>query len=59
MTSVDKKTALKKVIDSLSDDYLDEAFFFIQDLQERDHKRIQYAKDLLQQEKGLFKRLSE
>lgn len=58
MTLLEKKKSLKKAIESLSDDQLDEALYLIEKVISQDEKRKMYVKDLLNKEKNLFDRLS-
>ncbi len=59
MTLLEKKKSLKKAIESLSDDQLDEALYLIEKVISQDQIRKEYVKDLLRKEKNLFDRLSQ
>lgn len=59
MTLLEKKKSLKKAIESLSDEQLDEALYLIEKVVSQDEKRKVYVKDLLNKEKNLFDRLSQ
>ena len=58
MTFAEKKKSLKKAIESLTDDQLDEALYLIEKVISQDSKRKMYVKDLLNKEKNLFDLLS-
>ena len=59
MTLLEKKKSLKKAIESLSDEQVDEALYLIEKVIGQDEKRKEYVKDLLNKEKNLFDRLSQ
>lgn len=59
MTVIEKKNTLKKIIESLSDEHLDEALYIVQELSLKDKKRISILKDLLSEEKSLFEKLAQ
>ncbi|MEA1785919.1 hypothetical protein U1E44_07435 [Arenibacter sp. GZD96] len=59
MSEIEKKEALKEIIDKLSDNALDQAILYMEDLAIKDKKRILYVKNLLEREKQLFARLAE
>lgn len=59
MTVIEKKKALKKIIDQLPEENLDETFMFIEELAAKDDKRTEFVKNLLEKEKNLFKRLAQ
>lgn len=59
MTLIEKKKRLKKIIDSLSSENLDEAFHYIHQLSVKDKNRILIVKDLLKDEKWLFEELAK
>ena len=58
MTLLEKKKSLKKAIESLSDEQVDEALYLIEKVINQDEKRKVYVKDLLNKEKNLFSKLS-
>ncbi len=59
MTVNEKKTALKKIIDKLPEENLDEAFLYVEDLISKNETRKNILLRLLEQERVLFKRLAE
>ncbi len=59
MTVIEKKKAIKKIIDALPVDNLDEAFFLVQDLSQKDENRKSILKSLLGKEKNLFEKLAK
>ncbi len=59
MTVIEKKKALKKIIDALPEENLDETFMFIEELASKEDRRIKFVKNLLVKEKNLFKRLAQ
>lgn len=59
MTVVEKKKRIKKMIDKISDDNLDEVFSTIQELTSKDEKRKNILSDLLKDEKTLFEKLAQ
>ncbi|MBT0607465.1 hypothetical protein [Aequorivita echinoideorum] len=59
MTYLEKKKNLKKAIESLSDEQLDEALFLIEKVINQDEKRKEYVIDLLVKESNLFDRLAQ
>lgn len=59
MTLLEKKKSLKKAIESLSDEQLDEALYLIEKVVSQEQIRKEYVKDLLNKEKNLFDRLSQ
>lgn len=59
MTLLEKKKSLKKAIESLSDDQVDEALYLIEKVISQDEKRKMYVKDVLNKEKNLFDRLAQ
>ena len=59
MTVIEKKKALKKIIDLLPEENLDETLIFIEELASKDDRRIEFVKNLLIKEKSLFKRLDQ
>ena len=59
MTLLEKKKSLKKAIESLSDEQVDEALYLIEKVINQDEKRKVYVKDLLNKEKNLFDRLAQ
>jgi hypothetical protein len=58
MTLLEKKKSLKKAIESLSDEQVDEALYLIEKVIGQDENRKEYVKDLLNKEKDLFEKLS-
>ena len=59
MTVLEKKNSLKKIIDSLSKENLDEAYFFINQLSTKEQNRISIVKTLLKDESSLFEKLAQ
>jgi len=59
MTIIEKKKTLKRIIETLPDDKLDEAILVVEDLAQKDEKRINFVKELLQKEKALFEKLAQ
>mgnify|MGYP000341991899 FL=1 len=59
MTVIEKKKALKKIIDKLPESNIDEAFFFVEDLVLKDEKRKEILISLLKKEKSLFEKLAQ
>lgn len=59
MTFLEKKKSLKKTIESLSEEQVDEALYLIEKVIGQDEKRKEYVKDLLNKEKELFDRLAQ
>ncbi len=59
MTAIEKKKVLKKIIDQLPDDNLDEAIFLVEDLIGKHKNMRSILLTLLEKEKELFKRLAE
>lgn len=59
MTFLEKKKSLKKTIESLSEEQVDEALYLIEKVIGQDEKRKEYVKDLLNKEKNLFDRLAQ
>ncbi len=59
MTVIEKKRTLKKMIDALSNENLDQAYFYINQLTNKDQNRISIVKDLLNSEKSLFEKLAK
>ena len=59
MTVIEKKKALKKIIDSLPEDKLEEALLLVEDLARQDESRIAFIKDLLERKKALFEKLAQ
>ena len=59
MTLLEKKKNLKKAIESLSDEQVDEALYLIEKVIGQDEKRKEYVRDLLEKEKNLFDRLAQ
>ena len=59
MTLLEKKQTLKKAIDRLSDDQVDDVLLYLEHLQKRDTARVDYVESLLRTEKNLFDRLAQ
>ena len=59
MTLLEKKKSLKKAIESLSEEQVDEVLYLIEKVIGQDEKRKEYVKDLLNKEKNLFDRLAQ
>ncbi|UOB16349.1 hypothetical protein [Abyssalbus ytuae] len=59
MTVFEKKKTLKKIIESLSDENLDETLLFLNDLKAKDHKRKEILMQLMEEEENLFKKLAQ
>jgi hypothetical protein len=59
MTVIEKKNRLKKIIDKLPEDNLDELFFIVEDLTKKNENRIEFVKNLLIKEEAFFKKLAE
>lgn len=58
MTTVEKRNKISKVLESFSNEQLEETLTFIEQIKENDAKRKEYIRDLLRKEKNLFERLS-
>lgn len=59
MTIIKKKKNIKKVIDTLSNENLEEAIHYLQQLSSKDKNRISIVKNLLTEEKWLFEELAK
>lgn len=59
MTTVEKRNKIQKVLESFSNEQLEETLTFIEQIKENDDKRKAYIKDLLKKEKNLFDRLAK
>lgn len=59
MTIIKKKKNIKKVIDTLSNENLEEAIHYLQQLSSKDKNRISIVKNLLEEEKWLFEELAK
>ncbi len=59
MTTIEKKNRLKKIIENLPNDYLDEAIYFVEELTSKDKKRIDIIKNILEKEHSLFNKLAQ
>jgi len=59
MTIIEKKRTMKKAIDALPDEHVDEAFLLIEELLLKDSKHKEFVTALLKTEENLFKRLSQ
>lgn len=59
MTVIEKKKNIKKIIDKLSNENLEEVFNYLQQLSVKDKNRISIVKNLLDEEKWLFEELAK
>ncbi len=59
MTIIERKQRIKKLVDKISEEHLDEAYMLLEDLSKKDHKRKAIVKHLLESEKSLFERLAK
>ncbi len=59
MTVIEKKKIIKKMIDKLSEDNLDDALFIVQKLASKDKNRKKILLELLTNEKVLFEKLAQ
>lgn len=59
MTVIEKKNRLKKIIDTLSDENLEDVFLYLNKLSEKDKNRISIVKNLLKEERWLFEELAK
>lgn len=59
MTIIEKKKNIKKIIDTLSNENLEEAIHYLQQLSSKDKNRISIVKNLLTEEKWLFEELAK
>ncbi len=59
MTVVEKKNRLKNLIDSLTNNELEQVYNLIESLTSKDKKRIEIVKQLLNDEKELFEKLAQ
>ncbi|MCK5400179.1 MAG: hypothetical protein KAJ28_00970 [Flavobacteriaceae bacterium] len=59
MTVIEKKKIIKKMIDKLSEDNLDDALFIVQKLASKDKNRKKILLELLKNEKVLFEKLAQ
>ena len=59
MTIIKKKKNIKKVIDTLSNENLEEAIHYLQQLSSKDKNRISIVKNLLTEEKWLIEELAK
>lgn len=59
MTTIEKRKKIIQAIDSLTNEQLDEAWTFIEQIKENDEKRLEYIKTLIEKEKNLFDRLAK
>lgn len=59
MTVIEKKKNIKRIIDTLSNESLEEVFNYLQQLSSKDKNRISIVKNLLKEEKWLFEELAK
>lgn len=59
MNVLEKKNSLKRIIDNLSNENLDDAYLFLKKLSSTDKNRINIVKQLLKDEKSLFEDLAK
>lgn len=59
MTVIEKKKNIKRIIDTLSDENLEEVFNYLQQLSTKDKNRISIVNNLLEEEKWLFEELAK
>ena len=59
MTVIEKKNNIKRLIDTLSNENLEEVFNYLQQLSSKDKNRISIVKNLLEEEKWLFEELAK
>lgn len=59
MNVLEKKNSLKRIIDNLSNEKLDDAYLFLKKLSSTDKNRINIVKQLLKDEKSLFEDLAK
>ncbi len=59
MTVIEKKKNIKRIIDTLSNENLEEVFNYLQQLSSKDKNRISIVKNLLKEEKWLFEELAK
>jgi hypothetical protein len=59
MTAIEKKKNIKRIIDTLSNENLEEVFNYLQQLSSKDKNRISIVKNLLKEEKWLFEELAK
>jgi len=59
MTLVEKRQSIKKVIDTLSNEKLEQAIFYLNQLTAEDKNRVELVKNMLIQEKELFDKLAQ
>ncbi|WP_298767094.1 hypothetical protein [uncultured Polaribacter sp.] len=59
MTVIEKKKNIKKIIDKLSNENLEEVFNYLKQLSVKDKNRISIVKNLLDEEKWLFEELAK
>jgi len=59
MTVIEKKRSLKKMIDALSSTNLEQAYYYIYQLNSKDKNRITIVENLLKDEKKLFEKLAK
>ena len=59
MTVIEKKNNIKRIIDTLSNEKLEEVFNYLQLLSSKDKNRISIVKNLLENEKWLFEELAK
>lgn len=59
MTIVEKKKTIKKLIDKLPENTLDEILFTVKELSSKDEKRTEILLNLLKTEQKLFEKLAQ
>jgi Mlc titration factor MtfA (ptsG expression regulator) len=59
MTLVEKRQSIKKIIDTLSNEKLEQAIFYLNQLTAEDKNRLELVKNMLIQEKELFDKLAQ
>lgn len=59
MTVIEKKKNIKRIIDTLSKENLEEVFNYLQQLSTKDKNRISIVNNLLEEEKWLFEELAK
>jgi hypothetical protein len=59
MTVIEKKKNIKRIIETLSNENLEEVFSFLQQLSTKDKNRVSIINNLLEEEKWLFEELAK
>jgi ABC-type lipoprotein export system ATPase subunit len=59
MTVIEKKKNIKRIIDTLSNENLEDIFNYLQQLSSKEKNRISIVKNLLKEEKWLFEELAK